>query len=349
MRVLALMTEAFGARGGIQAFNRHWLRALEAGPASRLDVLATGGGRWVESQIHQQSMPVKTHYIAAARALAAKRPDLLLCGHFSLLPLAAWLAKRWKIPLWLQLHGIECWQPPKRHWRQWGLGRVNLASAVSRYTREQFLRWANMDHHRAVVLANTVPNDCFIDPESRSLVSGPYLLSAGRLNSQEAYKGHDVIIRALPKIRTQYPQLTFVVAGEGDDQPRLQALAQAHGVSDNVVFLGYVDRAKLLALYRHAELFVMPSHGEGFGIVFLEALANGCPILGVGLDGSADPLSLPLGCHRCGDDIARSVLEALGNSAELDRGSLPKLVNNHFGLPLFEQQVCQHARDLVMQ
>ncbi|MFK7955094.1 MAG: glycosyltransferase family 4 protein [Lysobacterales bacterium] len=347
MQVLALMTEAFGARGGIQAFNRHWLRALAAEPASHVDVLATGGGRWTEPFIHQRSAATKARYVATAFSLAAERPDLLLCGHISLLPLAGWLARRSNIPLWLQLHGIECWQPPKRRWRQWGLSRVTLASAVSRYTRERFLSWSTLQDHQAVIVPNTVPDDCFGEADCEDIIGGPYLLSVGRLDSQEAYKGHDGIIAGMPKVLAQHPQLKFVVAGEGDDQARLEALAESHGVMDKVVFLGYVSRAQLLTLYRQAELFVMPSQGEGFGIVFLEALANGCPVLGQGLDGSADPLSLSVGCHRSGKDLAESILNVLDASSDLDRSALPDLIKQRFGLPLFEQKVKQIARQLV--
>ncbi|MEM9184260.1 MAG: glycosyltransferase family 4 protein [Pseudomonadota bacterium] len=341
MQVLALVTEAFNARGGIQEFNRHWLTSLALGPANRVEVLATRGGDYESSGLRQRSVKGRWRYLAMARqALKQQPPDLLLCGHLSLLPLAAWLAGRHSLPLWLQLHGIEAWQRPASLWRRPGLARVSLVTAVSRYTRRRFLSWSNLPEHRVRILPNTVGEDCFAEPATGRPpreVPDRYLLSVGRLDAQERYKGHDQVIRVLSSVLQDQPDLHYVIAGSGSDLGRLEALAARCGVADRVVFLHAVTRAELHFLYRHAELFVLPSTGEGFGIVYLEALACGCPVLGLGQDGSADPLSLAGGTFVASEDMARSILKALRERT--NRPADPAAVRERFGLPAFRAQV----------
>jgi phosphatidylinositol alpha-1,6-mannosyltransferase len=114
------------------------------------------------------------------------------------------------------------------------------------------------------------------------------LLTLGRLSAQERYKGVDTVISALPAALREAGPLHYVVAGEGDDVPRLRALAEERGVAARVTFAGRVKREELPALYRESDIYVMPSvaeqrpggwAGEGFGIVYIEAAAFGLPVI----------------------------------------------------------------------
>jgi glycosyltransferase involved in cell wall biosynthesis len=98
-----------------------------------------------------------------------------------------------------------------------------------------------------------------------------------------------VTIRALPKILNAFPAVKYLVIGRGDDQPRLAQLAEELGVTDRLVFAGFVPTAELVEHYRLADVYVMPSQ-EGFGIVYLEAMACGVPVIAGDDDGSAEPL-----------------------------------------------------------
>jgi phosphatidylinositol alpha-1,6-mannosyltransferase len=82
-----------------------------------------------------------------------------------------------------------------------------------------------------------------------------------------------------------------VIVGDGDDRPRLEALARERGLAGRVHFAGQVSDSELPDYYRLADVFVMPSTKEGFGIVFLEAAASGLPVIGGDRDGSADALA----------------------------------------------------------
>ena len=179
---------------------------------------------------------------------------------------------------------------------RWAAERAELVTCVSRYTRRRFLSWARLAPETVRVLPNTVeprfspgPQDAAL--RSRLRVEGrQVLLTVGRLAASERYKGHDVVLRALAQLQAAMPDLVYVIAGDGDDLPRLQALASSLRVADRVRFAGYFEDAQLPALYRSADLFVMPSTGEGFGIVFLQALACGLAVVGGDADGSRDPL-----------------------------------------------------------
>ncbi|MEO8891754.1 MAG: glycosyltransferase, partial [Coleofasciculaceae cyanobacterium] len=121
------------------------------------------------------------------------------------------------------------------------------------------------------------------------LADAKVLLTVARLWQTDIYKGVDVTIRALPQIAAAFPEVKYLVIGRGDDQPRLQQLAQDLGVGDRVIFAGFIPTQNLVEHYRLADAYIMPSQ-EGFGIAYLEALACGKPVLSGDADGSSDPL-----------------------------------------------------------
>jgi glycosyltransferase involved in cell wall biosynthesis len=118
----------------------------------------------------------------------------------------------------------------------------------------------------------------------------PVILTVGRLSAAERYKGHDQVLRALPAMLKELPDLRYLIAGRGDDEARLRALAAELGVTEHVTFTGFVSANELADHYRLCDLYVMPSTGEGFGIVYLEALACGRPCLVGGEDASPEAI-----------------------------------------------------------
>jgi len=126
-------------------------------------------------------------------------------------------------------------------------------------------------------------------------------MTVARLWSGDIYKGVDVTIRALPKVAQDEQEVKYLVIGRGDDRPRLEKLAQDLGVGDRIIFAGFVPTEELVDHYRLADAYIMPSQ-EGFGIVYLEAMACGVPVLAGDGDGSADPLQLAGASPRPGSD-----------------------------------------------
>ncbi len=301
MKILALVTDAFGAPGGIAQYNRDLLNAL----ANQTDIkpieVLPRHGMIEQSPANIKQYPAiqgKLPYILKALTLSMKtKPDLIFCGHLNLLPLAWLAAKLCRAKLWLQLHGIDAWQKPG-YLPCRLIEQVAFVSCVSRYTRRRFLAWANLPPCRVKILPNTVskvsyrPRQADVKKLKQQLdiQKKTVLLTVGRLSARERYKGHDRVLRCLPQLLKRNPDLCYLIAGSGDDQERLETLAAELDIADQVKFLGKVADEQLNALYAMADLFVMPSTGEGFGIVFLEAMATGTPALGLDCDGSVDPL-----------------------------------------------------------
>ena len=208
----------------------------------------------------------------------------------------AWLIARLKrAKLIVQTHGIEAWSRPSRLC-QAAIDAADVVICPSRYTRCRVLGWSGVAPERIVLLPNTVdeaftPGDGSALREAWGLQGKRVLLTVARMDSRERYKGHDRVIAAIPQLVGKGHDVIYVVLGEGDDQPRLVALANKSGVGDRVWFMGAVGRQTIIDAYRAADLFVMPSTGEGFGIAFLEAMASGTPAIGLAVAGARDALA----------------------------------------------------------
>ena len=113
-------------------------------------------------------------------------------------------------------------------------------------------------------------------------------MTLARLAGKERYKGIDEVLDCLPVLVRERPALRYLIVGDGGDRARLEAKAERLGVARHVVFAGYVPEREKPDHYRLADLFAMPGRGEGFGIVFLEALACGVPVVASRVDGSRE-------------------------------------------------------------
>ena len=223
--------------------------------------------------------------------------DLVICGHIHLLP-AAWLSARLRgARLALIIHGIEAWRPTRKRLATWLAHRVDAFVAVSNYSAERFIQWSEQSMDRAFILPNCVDLDRF-RPQPRDahlvdrygLQSSKVILTVGRLASTERYKGFDQVIELMPQLVKRFPNVKYLVVGDGDDRCRLREKVEAMGLSSRVIFTGHIPESEKVAHYNLADIYVMPSTGEGFGIVLLEALACGVPVVGSRADGSREAL-----------------------------------------------------------
>ena len=113
-------------------------------------------------------------------------------------------------------------------------------------------------------------------------------MTVGRWVASERYKGADYLIRATAQLRTRIPELHLVAVGGGDDLGRLRGLVTELDAQDCIHFLEGFSREELAACYAQADVFALPSAGEGFGLVFLEAMAFGKPIVAAAIGGATD-------------------------------------------------------------
>jgi phosphatidylinositol alpha-1,6-mannosyltransferase len=263
----------------------------------------------------------------------------VFCGHLFMAPLAAMAARLAGARLVIQTHGVEAWPRPGALQRR-AVDRADLVLSVSRYTRAQILGWSTIAPERVAVLPDTVgeaftPGDATALRQKWGLAGAKVLLTVGRMDGRERYKGHDRTIRVLPALAQRWPELAYVVLGEGDDRARLEQLARDEGMAERVRFMGPVDQATLIDAYRMADAFVMPSTGEGFGIAYLEAMSCGAPAVGLNIGGAPDALAEgQLGIAATESDYLERVRSLLGGPKP-EPEVLARAVQQRFGKAAF--------------
>jgi phosphatidylinositol alpha-1,6-mannosyltransferase len=343
--MLALVTDAYGGRGGIAQYNRDFLGSLaEMGALSSITVLPRQAPDPPEPPERIRQLAAhggRVRYsVAALRTAFVQHVDLVFCGHLFMAPLAASIARLKHAKLVIQTHGLEAWSRPSK-WQRAAVEQADLVLSVSRHTRAAVLSWAAIAPEQVVVVPNTVreifkPGDGSIRRSTLGLNGKRVLLTVGRMDSRERYKGHDRVIAAIPELVKRGHDICYLIVGEGNDRPRLESLAIKTGAKDRVRFLGAVDSQTLAEIYRCADLFVMPSTGEGFGVAFLEAMASGTPALGLDIAGSCDALGEgELGSVAAENEISE-VIARLLDGAVPDRVTLAAAVRARFGRERFK-------------
>ncbi len=238
----------------------------------------------------------KTHFVSAALRAAGRQPKLVIALHPHLAPVVAAMRLRSSKPSsMIFAHGIEVWRP--LGWlRGSALRRADMVAAPSADTvrhlvstqgirpeKVRKLAWGLDPEFEARLAAPIRPSRPSIFPERARII-----LTVGRWESTERYKGADTLIAALPHVMKSAPDSILVLVGDGDDQPRLEQLAHELGVADHVRFVRGPSQEELFACYAHCDVFALPSGGEGFGLVFLEAMAHGKPVIGGAQGGIPD-------------------------------------------------------------
>jgi len=211
----------------------------------------------------------------------------LPCGHAAML-LSHELGLRYVV----SVHGLDAYATAQVRGRagQWCrriCQRVYRSSrrviCVSEKVREQVL--AGTDGHcRTSVVYNGVDPEKFF-PGDESSARRPSVLSVGNLIP---VKGHDILIRAIASLGSEFPELTLEIIGSGDELSRLQALAKELGIAGRVHFLGRQTRNQVAEAMQRCTVFALPSRYEGLGCVYLEAMSVGNPVIGCRGQGIAE-------------------------------------------------------------
>jgi phosphatidylinositol alpha-1,6-mannosyltransferase len=280
--VAAVLTE-FALSRGLEC------RILSLNDAPELKRMSVAG----REIVFTGSERAKARFLATAiravrRRVRGKRsPKLVVAGHPNLAPVVR--AMRLVAPSLKSIvctHGVEVWQPLRRIRRN-ALRHASVVLAPSRYTADHVVADQGVDPRRIRVLPWA------LDPQFEALAqqapkaaipsgfpAGRVVLTVGRWHADERYKGMDTLITSLPRLLPRWPELQLVAIGDGDDRSWLEDLAEESGVRMHVHFLSGLSYQELAACYAHAEIFALPSRGEGFGLVYLEAMASGKPVIG---------------------------------------------------------------------
>jgi glycosyltransferase involved in cell wall biosynthesis len=336
MRVALLTTDSCGAGGGIAQYNRDLARALASmARVDRVEIVSRNGSAMLsptDTKIRFDPTAPRgsAHWVVGAVKACARKPDLVICGHVNLLPVAGFLCRAFGLPLVLMTYGVEVWTPPPRL-KARALGEVDAVWSISQITAQKMQAWSRLPESAFSILPNAIHlEDYGAGPlpgrfrDRHALHDKRVVLTLGRLASTERYKGFDEILQIMPALLKDRPEIVYVIAGGGDDRPRLEAKARDLGVADKVLFAGFVAEEDKADLFRSADVFAMPGKGEGFGFVFLEALACGTPSIGSAVDGSREALRSGLLGQLVDpakpDEIRAAILSALDQPRRIPDG-----------------------------
>ncbi len=294
--VIGLFPE-LDAPGGVQRAGRHLAAVLSEFASSRgmdcrlislndspeLHRMSLGGREFVFTGCDR----AKGRFTATALRAARRKAKLVLAAHPNLGPVVqAMRLAAPRIKTILCTHGVEVWEPLSGLRRR-ALRHANVVLAPSQDTanhlasqqgvareRIRVLPWGLDPQFEALLAASTPP------APPANFPTGRVILTVGRWLSNERYKGMDTLITALPRLLTRWPEVQLAAAGEGDDRAWLEDLAERNGVHRHVHFLSGLSYSQLAGCYSACEIFALPSRGEGFGLVYLEAMACGKPVIG---------------------------------------------------------------------
>jgi phosphatidylinositol alpha-1,6-mannosyltransferase len=294
MKILVL-APPMGATGGIQNYTATLVRALREiiGEKNvRMVAVPSEASTRADGNAALGRITKLRFLLSAISSAIVFRPRLVFCAHVGISPVARFIQRLTGTPYWVMLYGIDVWcelAPAKVE----ALRAAQQLVAISKFTLESASARHGLQASKSVVLAPTFSiNESA--PSAATKQSGdesrlPVVLTVGRLAASERYKGHDVMLDAWPMVLRGIPEARYIIVGDGDDRSRLEQRAHELGLSGSVIFKGGVSGGELQSCYDDCRVFALPARteldpraprGEGFGIVFLEAMAHGKPVVG---------------------------------------------------------------------
>jgi glycosyltransferase involved in cell wall biosynthesis len=301
MKVLFLTPDLFGVHGGIARHARLCVKALTESPdVSHVDVVALidapgqrADPRYVgprDFTYHAFGGSRKRFSMHVAGALLRQAYDVVITEHVNLAPLMfVTLPGRAQPRRITVMHGIDVWS--RLPWlRRRSLQASDVALSVSRFTADIATRENDLHPHKVCVVHNCL--DPFFDETEAPAAAHPTdrLLTVSRLLRSESSKGHTSVLNALPQVLNEVPDLTYDIVGDGDLRQDLEALSTRLHLTDHVRFLGNISDAQVRTCYKECTAYVMPSKWEGFGLVFLEAMAYARPVIAGNRDAASEVL-----------------------------------------------------------
>jgi phosphatidylinositol alpha-1,6-mannosyltransferase len=342
-KVILYTLQTFSSTGGIQKMTRTM--------AHSLNLLAISNNwdfkLWSVYDSNSDLMP---QYLPAKRfrgfgknrvafilktLLAAKTPDVIIISHINLAVIGLLIKTiNPKCKIWLIAHGIEVWRPLSSV-KKLFLKQCDKVICVSNFTKQQMISRHNTNAAICEVLNNAV--DPFIKlpiiftkPDQllkryRLSKDTPVVFTLTRLASTEQYKGHDQVIKVIGRLRLKFPGIKYILAGQYDhkEEIRIQKLLNDAKVEEDVILTGFIEESEIADHFLLADLFVLPSKKEGFGIVFIEALACGLPVICGNADGSIDAI--------CNGELGRAI--NVDNPVELENA-----IADYLSIPLTKER-----------
>ncbi len=309
--ILFLTLKVFSATGGIEKVCRTVGKVLfEYGIENNKAVqvyamhgnnISVDGNSYFPAEIFKSFFGKK---ISCTIASIKKGIDsrVVMISHINLLVIG-WMIKKISpsTKIILFVHGIEVWKPLNR------IKRMMLAScdeiiSVSRFTSDRILELHQVPKAKINIINNCL--DPFLPLPGKEINTSALrrrygfsetdkiLFTLTRLSAKERYKGYDMVMKALANLKEAYPAMRYLLAGSYDREEKeyLDEIIRKLELEEHVVMTGFVADEELAVHFSMADLYVMPSMKEGFGIVFIEAMYYGIPVIAGNKDGSVDAL-----------------------------------------------------------
>lgn len=360
MRILVLTTDAFGGHGGISKYNIDLITTLSRYPDCEELVVIP---RKVLGPVGVLPQNLNYHIVGKGKFDYIKSVinvvfkdrgfDLIVCAHLNLLPVAYICNLFIKAPLLQILYGIDAWTKTDRWTVNHLASKADRYISISQITKEKFASWSRTNKHKIDILPNAIDIGMYgPGPKPEYLINRyglegkTVIMTLGRLAAEEKAKGFDQIIEAMPELRRRFPDLVYLIVGDGNDRSRLEEKADGMGLTGKVIFAGLVSEQEKADHYRLADAYVMPSRLEGFGFVFLEAMACGIPVVASKIDGSREALlDGKLGELADPDDID-DIIEKIGKALKRTHGNVPGELE-YFSFEKFESKCHQIIEKIV--
>jgi phosphatidyl-myo-inositol dimannoside synthase len=307
-KVLLICTGAFHTDGGIAAVNRISVQAiiekgyfLDVFSLMERDDCIDTHCMSTEGKIRCRAFSGNKYMFTLAvwHALLQKTYDYVFADHVNLafiLAPFAWL-RLCNYVVWL--YGIDVFPPRPDLQGKIGLLGARKCLAISEFTKQSVIQRfprllievcdLSLDpvrHVSNMTIRDSSPIILQTAHHGYSELQDSVILHVGRMVSGERYKGQESLIRAFSIISNENPGAQLVLVGQGDDMQRLKGIVASYpsAVQARIFFPGYVSDDMLDAIYRKCYIFAMPSIGEGFGLVYLEAMMRAKACLGGRVD-----------------------------------------------------------------
>jgi len=360
MKVLFLYLDAFSGIGGIQKFNKAFMKASEElSIENNNDFKAyslhdhSQDSRYISSSNFKGFSGNRIIYILQSIVLGLKS-DIVIIGHVNLATIG-YVIKMYNkdIKVIYLTHGIEVWSKLPLI-KKWGIKCADNILAVSNFTKQKLVDVQSIDPKKITIFPNTI--DPFFEIPSSfdkpKYIMDKYgikenskvILSISRMSYFDRDKGYSKVAVVLPEVLKEFPDLKYIIVGRGDEQEvrRLRRLIRTLKLENNVILTGLVPDEEIKDYYLLSDVLVLPSKKEGFGIVFIESLVCGRPVIAGNADGSVDALlGGELGTLVDPDDIekiANAIIKVLKGdicNKLLDKSYLQSICIKKFGFDKF--------------
>jgi phosphatidyl-myo-inositol dimannoside synthase len=365
-RKVLVLAPSLQSVGGVQNYTTTLVDALQVVLGSHLVrmIAVPGDPEAQDGRAVFLPLSVKLRFFASTLAAAIWwSPDLMICAHVGLAPAARLIQRFRRVPYWVVLYGIEVWGDLPAAKRK-ALRAAQRYVAITQFTLNATVARLGLERHSKLILPPTLPKGRSTLPEADSatanLPARPMVLTVGRLAASERYKGHDIMLEAWPAVLRRVPDAVYWIVGGGDDRQRLESVARELSIADSVHFAGSVSQNELDACYDRCCVFAMPARtelnaatprGEGFGIVFLEAMGHGKPVVGPAVGAPAE--FIRSGEHGLlvdptqSSEVAQALIELLEDPARARRmgNAGREWVAHEFGFETF----CERLRGALQE